>query len=399
MKYMPTYIYMKSWRSIHHLSFQRGLPRWFSHKKALLNQSEAAANSERRPKYDTKHSENTSVQKSVKSLFNQIVTTETLNDLKAEIKRLKETAHLRQQDYKKDMSKRAEEKVRDINRTLSLTSKLVNELTGYTRIENLKASITASEQTIESLKKAISEAKNGHHQAVLQRSQSQKQINELLQRKAEWSLEDLEKFTKLYKNDHNLDREEQSSLEKLTQLEAQMEDAHGSLMTTILNRYHEEQVWSDKIRKFSTWGTLVIMCANLILFIAVQLIFEPWKRRRLVNSFESKVIVLFENQKERELEGLREDPLTNLDKASDTSEPAHSKEMTFTNYKDILLIPGLFSFMVEKIKRLYHNWRNHEHAPTPVYLDLGTSVSMNKLDLNLAFGFCLALGLFAGRLI
>ena len=54
-------------------------------------------------------------------------------------------------------------------------------------------------------------------------------------------------------------------------------------------RYHEEQIWSDKIRRASTWGTFALMGVNVLLFIVVQVGFEPWRRKRLVRGFEEKV--------------------------------------------------------------------------------------------------------------
>jgi sensitive to high expression protein 9, mitochondrial len=54
-------------------------------------------------------------------------------------------------------------------------------------------------------------------------------------------------------------------------------------------RYHEEQIWSDKIRRASTWGTFALMGVNVLLFVVVQIGLEPWRRKRLVKGFEEKV--------------------------------------------------------------------------------------------------------------
>jgi len=54
-------------------------------------------------------------------------------------------------------------------------------------------------------------------------------------------------------------------------------------------RYHEEQIWSDKIRRASTWGTFALMGVNVLLFVVVQVGLEPWRRKRLVRGFEEKV--------------------------------------------------------------------------------------------------------------
>jgi len=75
---------------------------------------------------------------------------------------------------------------------------------------------------------------------------------------------------------------------------------------SVHGRYHEEQIWSDKIRRASTWGTFALMGVNVVLFIVVQIGFEPWRRKRLVRGFEEKVkeVVLQAELSRGEEEGL-----------------------------------------------------------------------------------------------
>lgn len=60
-------------------------------------------------------------------------------------------------------------------------------------------------------------------------------------------------------------------------------------MRAILARYHEEQVWSDKIRSASTYGSLAVLGVNLVVFIIAIIVVEPWKRKKLAQTFERKV--------------------------------------------------------------------------------------------------------------
>lgn len=90
------------------------------------------------------------------------------------------------------------------------------------------------------------------------------------------------------------------------------------MMQAILERYHEEQVWSDKvrplavqvvtcasasgnirltsprlqIRSMSTYGSLAITSLNVLLFIISLLLIEPWRRRRLVENVEERSVLL-----------------------------------------------------------------------------------------------------------
>ncbi|MBE7181700.1 MAG: hypothetical protein INR71_10930, partial [Terriglobus roseus] len=73
----------------------------------------------------------------------------------------------------------------------------------------------------------------------------------------------------------------------------------------ILARYHEEQVWSDKIRQMSTWGTWGLMGLNVLLFVVFQIMIEPWRRRRLVRGFEEKVELALQ-ERDAQLAGLRD---------------------------------------------------------------------------------------------
>ena len=56
-----------------------------------------------------------------------------------------------------------------------------------------------------------------------------------------------------------------------------------------MQRYHEEQVWSDKIRNVSTYAGLAGLLVNLIVFVGAIAFVEPWKRKRLVERLEERI--------------------------------------------------------------------------------------------------------------
>lgn len=119
-------------------------------------------------------------------------------------------------------------------------------------------------------------------------------MNELLQRKHAWSPTDLERFTELYRSDHANEQAEATTQNQLTSAEKTSEEAAALLSKSILARYHEEQIWSDKIRRMSTWGTWGLMGVNVLLFLLFQVAVEPWRRKRLVKGFEEKVLEALE---------------------------------------------------------------------------------------------------------
>lgn len=139
-------------------------------------------------------------------------------------------------------------------------------------------------------------AREAYSKAINQRSGSQREVNELLQRKHAWSPEDLERFTALYRSDHANEQAETAAQENLVNAEREAEEAGARLSSCILARYHEEQIWSDKIRRMSTWGTWGLMGVNILLFLVFQIAVEPWRRKRLVKGFEEKVMEALERE-------------------------------------------------------------------------------------------------------
>ncbi|KAL4865478.1 sensitive to high expression protein 9-like protein, mitochondrial [Aspergillus spectabilis] len=173
----------------------------------------------------------------------------------------------------------------------------LNDLTGYSSIEALKRSIQEQEERLRNARLQVRAAKDAYAAAINRRSTSQREVNELLQRKHAWSPADLERFTHLYRNDHANEVAENETQEALSAAERDSEEAAAQLTKNILSRYHEEQVWSDKIRRMSTWGTWGLMGVNVLLFLIFQIAVEPWRRKRLVKGFEEKVLEAIEKEK------------------------------------------------------------------------------------------------------
>lgn len=75
-------------------------------------------------------------------------------------------------------------------------------------------------------------------------------MNDLLQRKNNWLESDVLRFTELVRQDHVNEQRERDSKIDVTREEEGVERKIGEMMQAILRRYHEEQVWSDKVRSF-----------------------------------------------------------------------------------------------------------------------------------------------------
>ena len=102
----------------------------------------------------------------------------------------------------------------------------------------------------------------------------------------------------LVREDHSYEQAEARAKEDAKVADGDVERELNELLRSILARYHEEQVWSDKIRGASTYGSMAALALNLLVFIMATLVVEPWKRRKLAYTFERKVEELSEETKD-----------------------------------------------------------------------------------------------------
>ncbi|WVQ95097.1 hypothetical protein IAU59_002191 [Kwoniella sp. CBS 9459] len=170
----------------------------------------------------------------------------------------------------------------------------VNQMTGYQEVERLKGLVFAKEDNLQTLREAARSAKEAYDQAVASRSSAQRDVNTLLERKHSWTDSDVMRFTSLVRADHASTHAVSSTSVALKEAELAVDKAFSELMQTILQRYHEEQVWSDKIRSVSTWANLIGLALNAVIFLGAVVFVEPWKRRRLVERLEERVAGMME---------------------------------------------------------------------------------------------------------
>ncbi|KAG0646274.1 Sensitive to high expression [Hyphodiscus hymeniophilus] len=178
-----------------------------------------------------------------------------------------------------------------------IASQRINDLTGYSGIEALKTRITTLEQRGQDAQVAVRSSRITYKTTVADRAATQREVTTLLARKDSWTPSDLERFTSLYRMDHSNEQAVQEAATRLADAEREAEHCASKLSSSILSRYHEEQIWSDKIRRMSTWGTWGLMGVNVLLFLVFQFGFEPWRRARLVHGFEEKVREALEKEK------------------------------------------------------------------------------------------------------
>ncbi|KAK0274517.1 sensitivity to high expression protein she9 [Friedmanniomyces endolithicus] len=171
----------------------------------------------------------------------------------------------------------------------SIAGQHINEYTGtdYTGIEVLRKQILAQEQKVKDRHSEADSAKLVHREAYIKQAGAQKEIVSLLERKSSWSPTDLDRYMSLVRSEHLNDQTVQVAKDDLAAAERELEGARSLLERFERKQYHEEQIWSDTIRRNSTWLTFGLMGVNIMLLLAQILIFEPYRRRKIVRDMKA----------------------------------------------------------------------------------------------------------------
>lgn len=172
---------------------------------------------------------------------------------------------------------------------MTTLSNLLNDLTGYTPLLKLKHELDTLSTQLATASTRLSSLRQTHNSLHSRRASHLRETNALLSRKDSWTPADLERFTSLYRAEHALEADVAAASEALARAEAQQDRLRAKVDLALLTRYHEEQIWSDKIRRLGSWTAVGLFALNLALWAVNLFGVEPWRRRKLVAGFEEKV--------------------------------------------------------------------------------------------------------------
>ncbi|KAJ3147665.1 sensitivity to high expression protein she9 [Geranomyces michiganensis] len=160
-------------------------------------------------------------------------------------------------------------------------SDTLNELTGYAVVQECKRRVIAKDKALSAARERSDEAKRAYERGIEERRLCQRELNSLLQRKDTWMDSDITRFTELYRKDLGFEQSEAQAKLEYKNAAEDFDKCHREYLNEIRERYIEEQLYSDKIRRASTWWTWGLISLHFLLFLAVQLFVEPRKRRIL----------------------------------------------------------------------------------------------------------------------
>ena len=176
---------------------------------------------------------------------------------------------------------------------------LLNTLTGYDTVQTRKDQVLQKDKDLSAARTELSAVKSNYESIMTQRLKTQKEIHSLLQRQGSWTPTDVQRFTDLYKLDLDLEALENSTKAQYKDSSEAFDRAHTDYLSEIRERYIDEQIYSDKIRRVSTWWTMGLISFHLILFVTIQTMVEPRKKQALIQQMALEIADTLDKNQER----------------------------------------------------------------------------------------------------
>jgi sensitive to high expression protein 9 len=156
-----------------------------------------------------------------------------------------------------------------------------NEHSGTHEISKLKDIVNHSSLQFDNQQRLVTEARKAVDTALSAWEQSQTQHSQLLSSRDKWTSTQAIQFAKLLENEVQIRTNLEVAKSDLSNKEIQLSKYQMEYMNNLRKRYHEEQVWTDKWRILSTYGTWGLIGLNSIVFLVSQYMFRQREIQRM----------------------------------------------------------------------------------------------------------------------
>ena len=167
--------------------------------------------------------------------------------------------------------------------------------TRFEEIDVYNVFSTKQEVAFNQSKKDLVELRRTYEDVVKQRSQTQAEINLLLQRKTEWNESDVKRCTEYYTIEHSLKQAEKNAKSKCIDQELKVDSQHNEFLRNLRRVYSEENALANKSRVMNSYVTWGLIALNSSIFLVSMFFIEPHKRRKFEERFQN--VVESENRK------------------------------------------------------------------------------------------------------
>jgi hypothetical protein len=147
---------------------------------------------------------------------------------------------------------------------------LWEQQSGTREILQLKNNVHESSTKFDAKQREVSSARTHVDRALRAFELSQSQHTRLLQSRERWTSVEASEFAGVLENEVRVRSELDAARRDLARLEHEQLDAMHLYMSDLRKRYHEEQLWQDKWRVYSTFGTWGLIALNTVVFMIGQ---------------------------------------------------------------------------------------------------------------------------------
>ena len=153
---------------------------------------------------------------------------------------------------------------------LSRCLNLWEQQSGTREIQQLKHNVNLSSSEFDAKQHQVSQARDAVDRALRAFEHSQLQHTRLLQSRDKWTSAEALEFARLLEEEVRVRSTLESAKKDLSKLENEQLEAMHKYMSDLRRRYHEEQLWQDKWRVYSTLGTWGLIVLNTAVFLISQ---------------------------------------------------------------------------------------------------------------------------------
>ena len=156
-----------------------------------------------------------------------------------------------------------------------------SETSGENEIYALKQKVNEVSQRFDFATRTVANARSQARTLQDQYEDLQKEHMNLMMRRENWSESDITKFAEVTSNEVKVKRALDEARTSLQKSEEEQEVRQLEYMDAVRMRYHEEQIWQDKWRVISTYGTWILIGLNSIIFIGGQVFHQMREQARI----------------------------------------------------------------------------------------------------------------------
>ena len=201
---------------------------------------------------------------------------------------------------------------------------LWDQESGTKEILQLKTIVNDSSIAFDTKQRQVAKARITLDNALQTFEQSQIQHTELLQSRDRWKPKQALEFAKLLEKEVTIRQELEAAKQNVTRLESESLASMNSYMNALRKRYHEEQLWADKWRIYSTYMTWGLIVFNSVVFLISQYMLRMRENQRMndIKGLLQQSLVASEGT----LRAVQEQQSSSMDRDSSSHQPIPMEE-------------------------------------------------------------------------